>query len=153
MMPAGKLEFVEYTEEFLRLSWDWLRDPEIKALIMAPDFTREEQLAFFKSLPVRSDFKIEGIAVNGEKAGACGLKNIEKDDAELWCYLGLKKYWGAGLGSGIVRHIEAEARKLQLSRLYLKVSWLNPRALRSYEKNGYSVLEELERYCLMGKQI
>ena len=38
------LSLVEYTEEFLELSWLWLSDPEIKELTMTPDFTKKEQL-------------------------------------------------------------------------------------------------------------
>lgn len=152
-MAEYQLDFAPYSEEFLKLSWDWLNDPEIKALTMTPDFTKEEQLAFFRSLPDRQDFKILGIEVNQEKAGACGLKHIHQGEAELWCYLGLKKYWGAGLGAGIVRHLEALARTLQIYRLYLKVAKMNPRALRSYEKSGFSIADELEQYFLMTKEI
>ena len=46
-MKNHQVAFVEYTEEFLDLSWEWLNDPEIKLLTMTPDFSREDQRAFF----------------------------------------------------------------------------------------------------------
>lgn len=49
------VDFVEYSIEFLELSWEWLNDSEIKSLTMTPDFTREEQIVFFRKLPFRQD--------------------------------------------------------------------------------------------------
>lgn len=148
-----RIVFVEYTEEFLALSWAWLNDPEIKALTMTPDFSREAQLNFFRKLPFRPDYKIFGIIVNDEKSGACGLKNMTNAEAELWCYLGLKKYWGMGLGGPIIQHIENESKKLNISKLYLKVTRLNPRAAKAYEKSGFCIDSEFPEYIQMSKCI
>ena len=38
-----EVEFLPYDEAFLSLSWNWLTDPEIKALTMTPDFDRAAQ--------------------------------------------------------------------------------------------------------------
>lgn len=152
-MNPCKIDFVEYTKDFLDLSWEWLNDPEIKVLTMTPDFTMEEQDIFFNNLPRRTDYKISGILINGAKAGACGLKNIKDREAELWCYIGLKQYWGAGLSRFIIEHIQAESNMLNISCLYLKVSRLNIRAIKVYEKNGFSKVSEFPQYFLMSKQI
>lgn len=147
------INFVAYTEEFLNLSWDWLHDPEIKALTLTPDFSKEEQFDFFTKLPFREDYKISGIVVNGERAGACGLKNIKTGEAEFWCYLGLKKYWGAGLGCSIIQYVESESKKFNIASLYLKVGKLNIRAIKAYEKNGFKVAGIYSEYFLMTKSI
>ena len=42
---------VDYNIIFLDKSWYWLNDPEIKALTMTPDFSKEDQASYFKSLP------------------------------------------------------------------------------------------------------
>ncbi len=151
-VPA-KIVFVKYTEDFLSLSWTWLNDPEIKTLTMTANFSREDQINFFKQLPLRSDYKIFGIIVNDEKSGACGMKNINNGEAELWCYLGLKKYWGMGLSNFIIQKIENESKKLKISKLYLKVTKLNLRAIKAYEKNGFRVDNQFSETIRMSKQI
>ena len=78
------LSLVEYTEEFLELSWLWLSDPEIKELTMTPDFTKKEQLNFFKNIKSRSGYFIYGVSIDGVKVGACGLKNISANEGEYW---------------------------------------------------------------------
>jgi len=150
---SNRIEFVEYTEAFLDLSWEWLNDPEIKSLTMTPDFSREDQISFFNKLPSRTDYQISGIVVNGERAGACGLKHIQNGEAEFWCYLGLKKYWGLGLGADIMQNAEMECRKLGVTLLRLKVSNSNPRAFKSYEKNGFAVDTQASDFILMSKNL
>lgn len=152
-MKNYHVDFVEYTEEFLDLSLAWLNDPEIKSLTMAPVFSKEDQVDFFRKLPLRVDYKISGIMVNGERAGACGLKNIKNGEGEFWCYLGLKKYWGAGVGREIVQYIESESKKNNVSRLFLKVSKSNLRAIKAYEKNGFTVAGEYSAYFVMAKNL
>ncbi len=148
-----RIVFVEYTKDYLDLSWSWLNDPEIKALTMTPNFSREDQLNFFNQLPFRSDFKIFGIMVNNEMSGACGLKNITNTEAELWCYLGIKKYWGLGLGTPIIQYIENIGKKIDIPKLYLKVAKFNYRAIKTYEKNGFCVDCEFPDYIQMLKHI
>lgn len=148
-----KISFVEYTSDFLDLSWDWLNDPEIKSLTMTPDFSREDQINFFNKLSSRTDYQISGIVVNGERAGACGLKHIKNGEAEFWCYLGLKRYWGRGLGADILQHAEKECAKLCVTLLHLKVSNSNSRAFKSYEKNGFVANFRSDDYTHMSKNI
>ncbi|EPJ8277656.1 GNAT family N-acetyltransferase, partial [Citrobacter freundii] len=103
------LKLVKYDESFLVLSWLWLKDPEISALTMTPEFTKEEQLIFFRSLEKRKDYFIRGITYQNEKIGAVGIKNINQDKGEYWGYIGEKKYWGQGLGKEIMEKILSEA--------------------------------------------
>ena len=68
----SEIEFTAYDESFLALSWDWLTDPEIKALTMTPDFDRAAQARWFESLPDRSDYLIWGVCCAGRPIGVCG---------------------------------------------------------------------------------
>nr|WP_269457175.1 GNAT family N-acetyltransferase [Pseudomonas pohangensis] len=143
---------VKYDERFLKLSWEWLNDPEIKALTMTPDFTRLQQLEFYKSLDGRSNYKIFGVMFGAELVGACGLKNIEAEVAELWLYIGVKKYWGIGIGREVVNFLEGEAASIGLKGLYLKVAVSNISAQTLYKKNGFKeVITEAESYLVMEK--
>lgn len=134
------VRLVPYTEQFLDRSWTWLRDPEIKALTMTPDFERDDQLRFFDSLPQRHDYRIWGVELLGKGLiGAAGLKNIEGASAEYWGYIGEKEYWGRGLGRQMLAAIEDQARALEIDRLRLIVAKENRRAVTLYRHSGYAV--------------
>ena len=137
MLVDLQLTFVPYSREFLTRSWDWLNDPETKALTLTPDFTKEQQETFYVTLPSRTDYLIFGIALAGQPIGACGLKHITEMDAEYWGYIGEKQYWGGGLGRQIIGHCEEIARVKGLKELYLHVGADNARAKRLYEKCGF----------------
>lgn len=131
------IKLIEYDKDFLNLSWLWLNDSETKSLTMTPDFTRQEQAEFFNNIKKRHNYKIWGISYDNEKIGACGLKNITSGNAELWCYIGEKKYWGTGLGKDIIKNIENESKKIGIKLLSLTVSKENNRALSLYLRNGF----------------
>lgn len=138
MAAPGELSLVPYTVDVLDQSWTWLRDPEIRALTLTPEFTREQQLAFFASLPDRPDYAIWGIALRGVGViGAAGLKNPRRPVIEYWGYLGERAYWGLGLGSGLVALLEEQARQRGYTGLDLKVAADNARAIALYRKAGF----------------
>jgi ribosomal protein S18 acetylase RimI-like enzyme len=67
---------------------------------------------------------------------------------------------GSGLGALLLTSVEDELRKHGCEYISLEVAVNNPRALRFYKKNGYSVLKTLPRYylgsvdgLLMGKKL
>lgn len=131
------LELVPYDRACLDKSWEWLRDPEIRALTMTPEFTREDQIRFFESLPTRQGYDIWGVAVDGAVVGAAGLKNARGQLAEYWGYLGERKLWGQGIGKQLMLAIEAQALAMGYILLDLHVSISNPRAISLYRKMGY----------------
>ena len=129
-----------YDRTFLDHSWDWLRDPEIKALTLSPDFTRVQQEAFFASLPGRADYKIWGVASDtGEKIGAAGIKHIDGRNGEFWCYIGKRAWWGRGIGGCILELCEEQARDLGVERLIMIASADNVRSVRAFEKMGFAI--------------
>lgn len=136
-----KVSFAEFDRRLLELSWLWLKDPEIKQLTLAPDFTREEQLKWFSSLP-RQDYLIWSVWYESVPVGATGLKNITADDAEYWGYIGDKRYWGLGIGREMVAFVLAEAARRMLKSVYLRVSRENARAVALYTKMGFLVERE-----------
>lgn len=148
------VQLVPFDRVFLERSWDWLQDPEIKRLTLTPDFTREEQQRFFDSLPSRSDYRIWGVLLaGGEPIGAAGLKNTAGGSAEYWGYIGEKHFWGRGLGGPMLAAVEAEARKLGLAELVLRVAADNVRAMRAYEKFGFQVAGEQAGILTMCKTL
>ena len=138
---------VPYDTRFLDLSWNWLNDPEIKALTMTPAFTREQQREFYESLGARNEYRIWGIELVGEgPIGAAGLKNPRGDSIEYWGYIGDKRYWGKNLGKQILELLQAKARQRGFRELYLNVSRMNLRAISLYQKFGF-VVDPLGSEC------
>ncbi len=141
---------VEYDLQFLERSWDWLQDPETRALTRTPEFTREAQQDFFRSLPHKTDYWIKGIVAGEEPVGAMGLKHITQAKAEYWGYIGNKNYWGIGIGQFMMQEAINKASSLQLKQIYLFVDHTNVRAVKLYTRMGFKLEEsgDLEKYYL-----
>jgi RimJ/RimL family protein N-acetyltransferase len=136
------LQLVEYTQEYLDWSWQWLNDPEIRDLTMTPVFSREDQRRFFDSIGSRGGYDIWGVAFRDEPVGAAGLKNQRDGIAEYWGYIGKRELWGRGLGRSMVAGVEAKALQLGFSTLDLQVSAANQRAISLYRRMGFQVARE-----------
>lgn len=139
-----KIELVKYTKNYLNLSWNWLNDKEIQELTNTPKFTKQSQNDWFNGLVNRNDYKIWGIEVDGKPVGACGLKNINEKDCEYWGYIGEKDYWGKGVGSTVLSLVIEEARKKNLKSIWLKVLKMNIRAIKLYEKYGFTKIRNID---------
>ena len=149
VIKSSRLVFARFDEQFLEKSWEWLRDPEMKTLVMSPDFTREEQLQWFSRLPGKSDYLIWGLSCDGAPVGAAGLKHVTKEAAEYWGYIGERQYWGIGLGREAMNFVVDQARKLGLHELYLNVHEDNIRAVQLYTKFGFSTVSATGRVLKM----
>ncbi len=135
-----RISLQAYDKACLDKSWAWLGDPETSALTMTTAFTREDQTKFFEQLPLRTDYHIWGVLLDGEELiGAAGLKNHRGSCAEYWGFIGEKQYWGQGLGLGLFEAVEQKAKQLGFSDLDLKVSVANPRAISLYKKVGFLI--------------
>lgn len=58
------------------------------------------------------------------------------------CYL-LPEFHGRGLGTRLLKHCEAECRRLGVRRLLLAVNRRNPKAIAAYQRNGFRVMESV----------
>jgi RimJ/RimL family protein N-acetyltransferase len=136
------LIFVDYTEEILEKSWLWLNDPEIKRLTSTPDFTKENQKAWFDKLSDLKNYYIKGLSYDGQIIGVAGLKKISyiSKEAEYFGYIGEKNLWGQGLSKHILLEFADQAKKIfQLNHLYLNVIPENIRAIKAYENFGFRI--------------
>ncbi|XVJ67668.1 MAG: GNAT family N-acetyltransferase [Lacibacter sp.] len=138
---------------FLKASWNWLQDEELRKLVDAPVITKEQQQSWFETLPQRRDYYIWGVLYDGKPVGVTGIKNIKNNTGEYWGYIGDKNYWGKGIGSAMMQCTIAEAYSLQLKQLTLKVLRTNQRAIQLYEKNGFVQTQADETHLLMQKTL
>mgnify|MGYP001018314846 CR=1 FL=1 len=138
-MMENKLLFVDYSTIYLENSWEWLNDFEIKNLTNTPNFSKEDQLSFYNLLPQKKDYYIRGIELDNKPIGVCGLKKITSEDAEYWGYIGVKEYWGKGIGKFIINYLIGIAKEKSLKSIYLHVIESNIRAIKLYVKIGFEV--------------
>lgn len=148
-----RISLSTYDETFLDLSFDWLTDPETKALTMTPHLTREGQHEFFQSLSDRPDYHIWGLRFEGRAIGAAGIKNVRGSRGEYWGYIGDKTLWGQRLGREIITLLEGEAKRLGLHTLYLKVATSNKRAQSLYRRMDYVTESEQDGVVFMVKEL
>lgn len=134
------LVLVDFDKEVLEKSWNWLNDEEIKYLTQTPNFTKEQQLKWFENISKTSNYFVKGLAFGKEVIGVVGLKNIDlkEGQAEYFGYIGEKQYWGKGLSSQIFDLIIEVCKQKEIKLLYLNVISENIRAIRAYEKVGFT---------------
>ncbi|HQE12711.1 MAG TPA: GNAT family N-acetyltransferase [Flavipsychrobacter sp.] len=148
-----EITLAQFDDSWKELSFRWLQQEELRALIEAPSITHEQQDAWFKTLANRMDYKIWGVVYNHIPVGVCGLKNINEQQAEYWGYIGVMDYWGKGIGSKMMEFMEEKARGLKLKTLVLKVAATNKRAIRLYEKAKFQPLSYSTTHLMMEKII
>ncbi|MEI9863592.1 MAG: GNAT family N-acetyltransferase [Limisphaerales bacterium] len=96
---------------------------------------------------LREEIRLQGVyfyrlMVDGQMAGFASIGPLET--SEVWklhkLYL-LPKLHGNGLGTWLLNHCEAEARRFGARRLQLAVNKHNVRPIAAYKRNGFVVIE------------
>lgn len=106
------------------------------ARMYAPDTLRQE----IRSLGIR----FYRLLLGERFAGFASLGPTEAADVmKLHKLYLLPKLHGCGLGSLLLKHCEAEARRSGARRLILAVNKGNARALAAYQRNGFAVVESI----------
>lgn len=149
------LQVVDFDEDFLSLSYDWLQnDKELKWLTVTGDFTKDDQQKWFKTIKNSNTYKIYGLLINNEPAGAFGIKNIINNTGEYWGYIALSKYWGKGFGKLLMKEAFEKAIQLGLKSLYLFVRNLsNKRAINLYLSVGFEYVLQEPEFVKMQKEM
>ncbi len=138
---------------------EWLNDPQVTQglLIHYPLSQADEESWFERLLTQPADERVMGIEVREDSEGATAdtwtlIGTIAFDHidwrihaAEFGIMIGEKGYWNRGYGTEAVRLLVQHGfNTLNLNRIYLRVFDSNPRAIRAYEKAGFT-LEVRER--------
>ncbi|MGO4478328.1 GNAT family N-acetyltransferase [Massilia sp. 2TAF26] len=157
-MPNERIDFLRlsispYTQEFLNCSWEWLNDPETKALTATPDFSRDQQLAWYSSLASKKDYLIWGVKLDDKPIGVFGVKNIRDRNGEYWGYIGSKELWGSGIGTWMMQQVLELSTNAGLSRIYLKVLKNNVAAIRLYGRMRFNKYDSDQDFDWMERNI
>lgn len=138
---------------------EWLNDPEVLEgiLVHYPISQADEEGWFDRMLTRPTDERVMGIEAKepapdgGEDTwtmiGTCAFDHIDwrLHAAEFGILIGDKKYWNRGYGTEAVQLLVKHGfDTLNMNRIFLHVFTSNPRAIRAYEKAGFT-LEVRER--------
>jgi len=117
-----------------------------------PSILSREQIEYMLALmyhpaELRKDVErgavYELLSAGGSAIGFCGYEAFPDCLKLHKLYLEVSEH-GRGLGSLMLRHVEEEARRRGLGKVVLGVNRRNAKAIRAYQRNGYSIREELK---------
>jgi diamine N-acetyltransferase len=126
----------------------WLNDPDVTDHLsthLPLSMTDEEQWLDTMS---RLDQEQKPLAIDMKQGdgwrliGNSGFFNLEWANrcAEFGLFIGDKSVWNKGLGTETVQLLLRHGfQSLNLHRIYLRVYSTNPRAIRAYEKAGFTL--------------
>lgn len=141
MNKLSTVSLVPFTWEHVRLTFDWIRDPDFRHLfLMRGQSTWNGHQAYFKRVLADSTQRVFAILVDGLHVGNCGLKNLdsERKTGELWIYVGDPSTRGKRIGRLATELLLREAsERLGLMMIYLNVADFNIVARRLYEQLGF----------------
>ena len=150
MIIGEQIRFRAIEKEDLPIFVKWLNDPEVRqglSMIMPLSLAEEEN--WFEELLKKPQYeKPLAIEIQPDPqldewifVGNCGLFGINWQNrfAEVGIFIGEKGYWNQGFGTKSIRLIlKYGFEDLNLHRIWLRVFENNTRAIRSYEKAGFT---------------
>jgi RimJ/RimL family protein N-acetyltransferase len=128
----------------------WINDRELveHSAVFRP-VSRAEHDRWFAEITGRDDVAIFAIREDGRLIGTCQLL-VDGHEAELRIRIGEAAARDRGLGTAAVRALLAHGfGELGLARVWLQVFRANTRAIRSYEKAGFTACGTLGAEVLL----
>lgn len=103
-------------------------------------YTEKAAEQFITNLSQSNDQKVFGIEVDGQVAGAIGLKfqpDVYRFSVEMGYWLG-EAYWGRGIMSKAIETVTDYAlQKMNMNRVFARVYENNPGSMKALEKAGF----------------
>ena len=153
MIIGERIRFRAIDRDDLPTFVNWINDPEVRQGIgiYLPFSMADEEDWFEKmrahpadehnlAIEVSEQVEEEGKG-NWKIIGSCGFFNLDgrNRSSEFGIMIGDKSYWNKGFGTEAVRLLVQHGfNTLNLNRIYLRVLENNPRAIRAYEKAGFT---------------
>jgi diamine N-acetyltransferase len=154
MIYGERIRFRAVEKDDLPYFVKWLNDPEVRQgiLLHNPVSQTEEDGWYERMLARPVDEHVMALEVKGPPAesgedgwrliGSLAFDNIDWHvrAAEFGILIGDKTYWNQGYGTEAVRLLVQHGfNTLNLQRIFLPVFENNPRAVRAYEKAGFTI--------------
>jgi RimJ/RimL family protein N-acetyltransferase len=143
---GGLVVLRRHRNDNLRAFQRWYSDPEVARLTRYQQgpLSTEEIQQFFYGRIMSSDFLAMAIYVreSDRLIGTCAFSQLDGDNGSTLFHItiGERDAWGHGYGSETTQLMVAHAfTRLALHRVALSVFEFNERAIRTYEKCGFTV--------------
>lgn len=146
MYTGNKVRLREYRKEDVKLAQSYLNDREIRKLLnpgIPYPLTFGDEEKWVESLSSQNDrysFAIETLDDN-KYIGGCGINDIDWKNsvAIIGIVIGDKEYWGKGYGTDAMKLlISFVFEQMNLNKIKLHVFSFNERAIKCYEKCGFT---------------
>jgi RimJ/RimL family protein N-acetyltransferase len=159
MIFGEHVRFRAVEKEDLPVFVTWLNDPEVRqGILLHNPISQTEEDGWYERMLTRPvdehvmaiDVKLPSAEAEDAHWNLIGSLAFDHIDwhiraAEFGILIGDKTYWNRGYGTEAIRLLAQHGfNTLNLNRIYLHVFENNPRAIRAYEKAGFS-LEGRER--------
>lgn len=143
LTPLQEAEF-DAVAGIARTIWHAHYDPMIGAAqvdyMLGRRFTAEALRAYVGA----ADRGFDVLRVDGALAGYCSYaRTATPDELKLEQLYLLPALHGRGLGGMMLRHVEAQARRLGCTSVMLQVAKANAGSIAVYERAGYSIREPI----------
>ena len=142
MLKIRKINFSDW-----QFFCKWWQDEELVKLTSGVSENSEEVLhGYFNDMLENSENHYFIIEVNEQVVGNVSLIFKTEDIFEIQIVIGEKECWGQGYGTEAIRlAIEFAKTKLHAKKIFLEVRQENQRAIRAYEKCGFSFTESYQK--------
>jgi RimJ/RimL family protein N-acetyltransferase len=152
MIFGDRIRFRAIEHDDLPTFVKWINDPDVRHGIgIYLPFSMADEADWFEAMQKRPASEhnlaievrelIPQGAENWKLIGSCGFFNNDQRNtsSEFGIMIGDKSYWDKGYGTEAVRLLVKHGfHTLNLNRIYLRVLENNPRAIRAYEKAGFT---------------
>jgi len=134
-----RIKLRKVTESDIKYFAVWWRDDKLARLtsgILDPisDYKLSEYFADLYNNKKDYHFMI---VADDTTIGHISLSKREGDWYETQIVIGNKDYWGQGYGTEAIKLLMIEAKKLNISKIFLEVRPTNTRAIKAYIKSGF----------------
>lgn len=134
------LKLIGFSELHIQKTFEWICEPELRRMfLMRGEPSWEEHVAYCKRILSDPKQSVYAVYFAEEHVGNCGFKNIiEKEEGELWIYMGSSLVRGKGVGTSATKLLLEEGfHNLALHMIYLHVADFNIAAYTVYKKLGF----------------
>lgn len=153
MIFGDRIRFRHAERSDIPIFVGWLNDPEVRqGIVLYLPMSQAEEEHWFENMLKRSpDERVlcievrqpvaEGQVESWKLIGNCGFFEIDwrNRSSELGIIIGEKSFWNQGYGGeAVLLLLKLGFETLNLNRIFLRVFETNPRAIRAYEKAGFT---------------
>jgi RimJ/RimL family protein N-acetyltransferase len=146
MIPGKRIRLRAPSPADVPLWTDWLNDPEVTAHLSMPGpIGQEDQSRWLNRMTGDDSVRLFTVEYKDHSKwvmiGHCNYQDIDwrNRNAEVGFFLGNKSYWNQGVGAETASLLlKFGFEQMQLHRIWLRVYQTNKRAIRAYEKAGFT---------------